>query len=102
MPACPAWPPAVPTRLTYPGIADTYPATLLSASPRRGLPLRPAAGTEVAAQITGDYNFPNLAAAAAVGLHFEVPEASIAAALAGYNPHQQPLAAGAHYAWATT
>ena len=38
------------------------------------------------AQLTGDYNFPNLAAAAAVGQFFGVSTANIAAALAGYNP----------------
>ncbi|MBJ6110664.1 UDP-N-acetylmuramoyl-tripeptide--D-alanyl-D-alanine ligase [Hymenobacter sp. BT523] len=74
----------VPTRLTYPGPADTYPATLLSAAP--AVALRLADGTEVAAQLTGDYNFPNLAAAAAVGLHFGVAPARVATALAQYNP----------------
>ncbi|MDB5234687.1 MAG: UDP-N-acetylmuramoyl-tripeptide--D-alanyl-D-alanine ligase, partial [Hymenobacter sp.] len=38
----------VPTRLTYPGPADDYPATLLSADP--AVALRLADGTEVAAQ----------------------------------------------------
>jgi UDP-N-acetylmuramoyl-tripeptide--D-alanyl-D-alanine ligase len=75
---------AVPTRLTYPKPADTYPATLLAASP--AVALRLADGTEVAAQLTGDYNFPNLAAAAAVGLHFGVAPDEVAAALAQYNP----------------
>ncbi|MBF9221961.1 UDP-N-acetylmuramoyl-tripeptide--D-alanyl-D-alanine ligase [Hymenobacter ruricola] len=75
---------AVPTRLTYPGPADTYPATLLAAAP--AVALRLADGTDVAAQLTGDYNFPNLAAAAAVGLHFGVAPERVAAALAQYNP----------------
>ena len=75
---------AVPTRLTYPGPADTYPATLLAADP--ALALRLADGTDVAVQLTGDYNFPNLAAAAAVGLHFGISPQKIAAALAQYNP----------------
>ncbi|WP_046244919.1 UDP-N-acetylmuramoyl-tripeptide--D-alanyl-D-alanine ligase [Hymenobacter terrenus] len=75
---------AVPTRLTYPGPTNTYSATLLAADP--ALALRLADGTDVAAQLTGDYNFPNLAAAAAVGQHFGVPTDSIAQALAGYNP----------------
>ena len=75
---------AVPTRLTYPGPADTYPATLLAADP--ALALRLADGTDVAAQLTGVYNFPNLAAAAAVGWHFGVPANDIASALALYNP----------------
>jgi UDP-N-acetylmuramoyl-tripeptide--D-alanyl-D-alanine ligase len=74
----------VTQRLTYPQAGDTYPATLLAADP--ALALRLADGTEVAAQLTGDYNFPNLAAAAAVGQHFGVPTADIAAALAAYNP----------------
>ena len=70
---------------TYPGPADTYPATLLGADPAVVLRFGPA-GTEAVAQLTGDYNFPNLAAAAAVGQYFEVPAAAIAAALAGYQP----------------
>jgi UDP-N-acetylmuramoyl-tripeptide--D-alanyl-D-alanine ligase len=74
----------VPTRLSYPGPTDTYPAVLLSADP--AVALRLGDGTEVVAQLTGDYNFPNLAAAAAVGQHFGVPTADIAAALAHYNP----------------
>ncbi|MCC3153267.1 UDP-N-acetylmuramoyl-tripeptide--D-alanyl-D-alanine ligase [Hymenobacter sp. BT770] len=75
---------AVPTRLTYPGPADTYPATLLSADP--AVALRLADGTDIAAQLTGDYNFPNLAAAAAVGLHFGIAPEKVATALAHYNP----------------
>ena len=74
----------VAERVTYPGPADTYPATLLSAAPH--LVLRLFDGTIAEAQITGDYNFPNLAAAAAVGAHFHVPTADIAAALASYAP----------------
>ena len=73
-----------PVLATYPGPADTYPATFVRADP--ALHLRLADGTAVAAQLTGDYNFPNLAAAAAVGAFFEVPSADIAAALAAYNP----------------
>ena len=74
----------VPATVTYPSLPDTYPATLLAASP--AVALRLADGTEVAAQLTGDYNFPNLAAAAAVGLHFGIPAHKVAAALASYNP----------------
>ena len=74
----------VPTSRSYPRLMDSYPATLLAADP--ALALRLADGTEVAAQLTGDYNFPNLAAAAAVGQYFEIPTAKIAAALAGYSP----------------
>ena len=74
----------VPNRLSYPGTADTYPATLLSADP--AVALRLADGTDVAAQLTGDYNFPNLAAAAAVGQHFGIDTNKVAAALAQYNP----------------
>ena len=75
---------AVPRRLTYPQPADDYPATLAAADPT--LHLRLSDGTAVAAQLTGAYNFPNLAAAAAVGTFFEVPAVQIAKALAGYNP----------------
>ncbi|MFD2718831.1 UDP-N-acetylmuramoyl-tripeptide--D-alanyl-D-alanine ligase [Hymenobacter monticola] len=75
---------AVPTRLSYPGPADSYPATLLAADP--AVALRLADGTDVAAQLTGNYNFPNLAAAAAVGLHFGIAPAKVATALAQYNP----------------
>jgi len=74
----------VAERVTYPGPADTYPAELVSAAPQ--VQLRLFDGTEVAAQITGGYNFLNLAAAAAVGAYFEVPAADIAAALAAYAP----------------
>jgi UDP-N-acetylmuramoyl-tripeptide--D-alanyl-D-alanine ligase len=75
---------STPVLFTYPGAADTYPATLLGAGP--ALHLRLWDGTEVAAQLTGEYNFPNMAAAAAAGAYFEVPAAQVAAALAGYNP----------------
>ena len=75
----------VPVTVSYPRLMDTYPATLLAADPALALRFGPN-GTEVAAQLTGDYNFPNLAAAAAVGQYFEVPAADIAAALASYNP----------------
>ena len=71
-------------RISYPSPTDHYPATLLAANP--ALRLRLWEGTEVAAQLTGEYNFPNMAAAAAVGAHFGVPAARVAAALAGYNP----------------
>lgn len=37
-------------------------------------------------RLVGDYNFENVAAAIAVGLHFEVPEQKIAAALETYEP----------------
>jgi UDP-N-acetylmuramoyl-tripeptide--D-alanyl-D-alanine ligase len=74
----------VPHRVTYPGPQDTYPAELLSAAPR--VRLRLFDGTLVEAAITGEYNFVNLAAAAAVGAYFEVPTADIAAALAAYDP----------------
>jgi UDP-N-acetylmuramoyl-tripeptide--D-alanyl-D-alanine ligase len=71
-------------RISYPGPHDNYPATLLGADP--ALRLRLWDGTEVAAQLTGEYNFPNMAAAAAVGAHFGVPAAQVAAALGAYNP----------------
>ena len=76
---------AVPTRRTYPGPADDYPTTLLAADPALALRLG-LSGPDVAVQLTGDYNFPNLAAAAAVGQYFGVAPDDIAAALAGYNP----------------
>ena len=74
----------VPATVSYPRLMDTYPATLLSAAP--AVALRLGDQTEIVAQLTGDYNFPNLAAAAAVGQFFGVTTANIAAALAGYNP----------------
>ena len=74
----------VPTTLTYPRLIDNYPATLLSADP--AVALRLGDGTELVAQLTGDYNFPNLAAAAAVGQYFGISTDKIAAALARYNP----------------
>ena len=69
---------------SYPDPADTYPATLLGADP--ALRLRLWDGTEVDAQLTGEYNFANMAAAAAVGAYFDVAAAQVAAALASYNP----------------
>ena len=75
----------VPVRLTYPGPTDAFPATLLAADPALVLRFGPH-GTEVAAQLTGSYNFANLAAAAAVGQHFGVKVDDVAAALATYNP----------------
>ncbi|WP_151086382.1 UDP-N-acetylmuramoyl-tripeptide--D-alanyl-D-alanine ligase [Hymenobacter baengnokdamensis] len=80
----PALAAAVPARLTYPGPADDYPAALLSANP--ALRLRLWEGTQVMAQLTGEYNFPNMAAAAAVGAFFGVPAGHVAEALATYNP----------------
>ncbi|WP_201979950.1 UDP-N-acetylmuramoyl-tripeptide--D-alanyl-D-alanine ligase [Hymenobacter rubidus] len=74
----------VPVTVSYPRLMDTYPATLLSAAP--AVVLRLADGTDVAAQLTGDYNFPNLAAAAAVGRHFGISTTKVATALASYNP----------------
>ncbi|TGE21695.1 UDP-N-acetylmuramoyl-tripeptide--D-alanyl-D-alanine ligase [Hymenobacter aquaticus] len=74
----------VAEQITYPGPADTYPAELLAAAPQVVLRLHD--GTVVEAQITGGYNFLNLAAAAAVGTHFQVPTPDIATALAGYAP----------------
>ena len=76
---------AVPQRRTYPGPADDFPAVLLAADPAVALRLGPR-GPDVAVQLTGDYNFPNLAAAAAVGQFFGVPPDAVAAALATYNP----------------
>ena len=70
--------------ITYPGPADAYPAELVSAAP--AVVVRLFSGDKVEAHITGSYNFPNLAAAAAVGAYFEVPTIDIAAALAGYEP----------------
>ncbi len=75
----------VPQRRTYPAPTDDYPATLLAAGPAVALRLGPG-GPDVAAHITGGYNFPNLAAAAAVGRFFGVPVDDVAAALAAYNP----------------
>ncbi|KAA9333445.1 UDP-N-acetylmuramoyl-tripeptide--D-alanyl-D-alanine ligase [Hymenobacter busanensis] len=80
----PALAAAVAQRISYPNPGDTYPATLLAATPHVSLELFD--GTPVQARITGAYNFLNLAAAAAVGAHFEVPAEDIAAGLAGYDP----------------
>jgi UDP-N-acetylmuramoyl-tripeptide--D-alanyl-D-alanine ligase len=74
----------VAQRITYPGPTDTYPAQLISAAPQ--VVFRLFNGEQVEAQITGDYNFPNLAAAAAVGAYFGVPDEAIKAGLAGYAP----------------
>ncbi|UPL48682.1 UDP-N-acetylmuramoyl-tripeptide--D-alanyl-D-alanine ligase [Hymenobacter sublimis] len=71
-------------QVTYPGPTDTYPAELVSTAPQ--VVVRLFDGTEVAVQITGGYNFPNLAAAAAVGAYFQVEPGAIAQALAAYAP----------------
>ncbi|SHL58993.1 UDP-N-acetylmuramoyl-tripeptide--D-alanyl-D-alanine ligase [Hymenobacter psychrotolerans] len=83
-PQLPALAEVVPQRVTYPGPTDTYPAALISAAPQ--VVLRLFDGSLAEAHITGDYNFPNLAAAAAVGAYFEVPAETIAQALADYAP----------------
>ncbi|GAB3232728.1 UDP-N-acetylmuramoyl-tripeptide--D-alanyl-D-alanine ligase [Hymenobacter seoulensis] len=75
---------SVSERVTYPGPADTYPAELLSAAPN--VKFRLFNDSVVEAQITGGYNFPNLAAAAAVGAYFGVEPARIGEALASYAP----------------
>jgi UDP-N-acetylmuramoyl-tripeptide--D-alanyl-D-alanine ligase len=75
---------AVAKRLTFPNATDNYAATLLAADP--AVVMRLSDGTDVAAQLTGDYNFPNLAAAAAVGRHFGIATDKVAKALAHYNP----------------
>ncbi|RPD49703.1 UDP-N-acetylmuramoyl-tripeptide--D-alanyl-D-alanine ligase [Hymenobacter sediminis] len=75
---------SIAERVTYPGPTDSYPAELISAAPQ--VVLRLYEGTTVEAQITGGYNFPNLAAAAAVGAYFKVEPAAIAEALASYAP----------------
>ncbi|UOG74538.1 UDP-N-acetylmuramoyl-tripeptide--D-alanyl-D-alanine ligase [Hymenobacter tibetensis] len=74
----------VPQRVSYPAPSDTYPATFVGATPH--VSFRLPDNTLVEAHITGDYNFPNLAAAAAVGQHFGVPTLDIAEALASYAP----------------
>ncbi|NML65720.1 UDP-N-acetylmuramoyl-tripeptide--D-alanyl-D-alanine ligase [Hymenobacter sp. RP-2-7] len=80
----PALAAAVAWRISYPAPSDSYATTLLGADP--ALRLRLWDGTGVAAQLTGEYNFPNMAAAAAAGAHFGVPTTQIAAALGAYNP----------------
>jgi len=75
----------VAKRVTYPNSGDTYPARLVP-NDQPTVTLFLFDNTLVEAQITGIYNFPNLAAAAAVGAHFEVPAADIAEALASYVP----------------
>lgn len=42
--------------------------------------------TIIKSQLVGDYNFPNILVAIAVGLHFGVPENEVQAAIEGYNP----------------
>jgi len=74
-----------PVLSTYPGPADTYPAVLLAAG-ANGLRLRLWDGIETTTTLTGDYNFANLAAAAAVGAYFGVSGPQVAAALAAYEP----------------
>lgn len=42
--------------------------------------------TTLQTQLVGDYNFPNVMAAVAMGMHFGIPIAEIKAAIASYNP----------------
>lgn len=44
------------------------------------------AETIIHTNLVGDYNFPNIMAAVAAGLHFKVPVNDIKAAIEGYNP----------------
>ncbi|MDU0369643.1 UDP-N-acetylmuramoyl-tripeptide--D-alanyl-D-alanine ligase [Hymenobacter endophyticus] len=74
----------VAERITYPGSTDTYPAELRATSPK--VTFRLFDGSLAEAQITGGYNFPNLAAAAAVGAYFSVSTEDIAKALTEYAP----------------
>lgn len=46
-------------------------------------------GHTIKTQLTGAYNFPNVSAAIALGVHFGVPEADIIAAIAAYAPENQ-------------
>lgn len=47
---------------------------------------RTASGATVQTHLPGRYNFENMAAALAIGAHFDVPEAEANAAVAAYNP----------------
>lgn len=42
--------------------------------------------TTLKSHLVGDYNFPNIMVAIAVGLHFGVPENEVQTAIEGYNP----------------
>ncbi len=42
--------------------------------------------TEIASNLIGDYNYTNIAASIAIGLHFDVPITSIKKAIENYNP----------------
>jgi len=46
-------------------------------------------GKPIHTQLTGAYNFPNVAVAIALGVHFGVNEADIRAAIAAYTPENQ-------------
>lgn len=74
------WVARLPGAVAYPA-----PARLLGAEPFVRLTLT-AGGEPLTTQISGAYNFENLAAAATVGRFFGVPEAQIGAALAAYAP----------------
>lgn len=79
------WAARLPHVITYPTPGSTAPARLLTADPFVVLTLADEA-EPVRTQLSGAYNFENLAAAAAVGRLFGVPEAEIRAALAAYSP----------------
>ena len=79
------WAAQLPQVVTYPGPDSTALARLRAADPFVTLVLG-ADPEPLPTQLSGAYNFENLAAAAAVGQYFGVPAADIRAALAGYAP----------------
>jgi len=82
---------------TYPNPSDNFSAELLEASPFvkvqiEGLP------KPISTQILGGYNFPNIAAALAIGTYFEVDIAKACEAVSNYLPenNRSQLIKGTH------
>lgn len=70
-------------RFTFGKDGADYPVSLLKADPFVKVRFQ---DTEIQSQLIGTYNFHNIAAAIAIGMHFDVPAAKIKTAIEGYVP----------------
>ena len=82
---------------TYPNPSDNFNAKLLEASPFVKVQIE-GLSKPISTQIIGGYNFPNIAAALAIGAYFEVVIAKAGDAVSNYLPenNRSQLIKGAH------
>jgi UDP-N-acetylmuramoyl-tripeptide--D-alanyl-D-alanine ligase len=83
--------------ITFPQAGDTYEVKFIEANPF--VVFQVGGRAPVTSQLIGSYNFDNIAAALAVGQHFEVPLDKAEGAIAGYQPknnRSQLLKAGSN------